>query len=213
MLGLLEHIAQWNSFGNEFILKRIDKCSLPNVNTLQVTIDFHFNRNKDGRFIVSTLRNLIDSKAYTPNVGTQVNCSNVVTLKIRFFIRKVFMNRIHVAANLEVRGMKLRTDTCPLCNKEKETVDHLFVDSKVVLEVKEWIFKWCGISDTSFNNVTNLIIYASNWGNNTRTKERLNAIIYGMVWFIRIARNSKLFKKINTNPTKITNEVISQTYA
>nr|KAJ0200533.1 hypothetical protein LSAT_V11C600299780 [Lactuca sativa] len=124
---------------------------------IPVANGFRFNWNSDGKYTVSTLKKLLESKAPKPHSDVQINWSKVIPLKIRCFIWRVLMNRIPVAANLEVRGIKVETDMCPLCNKEKETCDHLLIRYEVAIEARSWIFKWCGILLTTFNKVTDFI--------------------------------------------------------
>lgn len=143
-------------------------------------------------------------------------CANqldkAIPLKIKCFIWRAVSNRISVAANLEVRGIKVPSVTCPLCNKEKEASGDLLINCHVANEARVWILNWCGIPSNTLNTMTNFINFMVNYGNCPRKKERFIAIGYGWLWYIWKARNDKIFKQLHTSPTKIADEVISQTY-
>ncbi|XP_023730170.1 uncharacterized protein LOC111877898 [Lactuca sativa] len=191
----------------------ISLCSLiSDTNTLPVVNCFRFKLSIDGKYMVHSLQKYLDAKNAILQSGAQINWSKAVPLKIRCFIWRALLDHILVAANLEIRGIKLQSATCPLCNLEKETGDHLLINCSVAREARGWIFNWCGIKVTQFNNVIDFVNFAANWGSCPTKRERMNAIVYGLLWFVWMARNNKVFKQTRVTPAKIADEVISQTY-
>lgn len=141
--------------------------------------------------------------------SAKCECRNV-WLKIRCFIWRALLNKLLVAANLEARGIQVQIDTCLLCNEEKETCDHILINCIFAIEAQQWILKWCEIPTTKFNGVADLLNFVANWGSCPCKKEMINATFYGLLWFIWVARNNKVFKQIGMCPTKVVDEVISQ---
>lgn len=191
----------------------ISLCSiLSDVNTQPVVNGFRYNWNMDGKYKICSLRKVLDSNINNPQTDVRINWSNAVPLKIRCFIWRALLDRIPVATNLVIRGIKLQSDTCSLCNTEKESRDHLLINCSVAIEARVSILNWCGITATWFNNVTDFVNFAANWGSCPKKKERLSAIVYGLLWFIWVARNNMAFNHIRATPAKIVDEVISQTH-
>lgn len=141
-------------------------CSLiANVNITPAENGLNFTLNKVGRYTVKNLTKLVDSKIAAPSNSVQINWSKAVPLKIRCFIWRAIPDRIPVLSNLETRGVILQSSMCPLCKEEKETGEHLLIKCKIAKEARDWILKWCGIPTMSFNNMTELLNFAANWGN------------------------------------------------
>ncbi|KAL7597976.1 hypothetical protein Lser_V15G26000 [Lactuca serriola] len=175
------------------------------TNTEPTDNGFRFNLNPDGKYIVNALRQQIDSNPF-PFDGAVISWSKSIPLKIRCFIWRAVLDRLPVAMNLARRGVSLESSTCPLCNNDQESRDHLLIKCEVATEARAWILKWCGISVTSFDNVGELINFAATWGSCSKRRKRLNAVLYGLLWFIWLAQNNKLFKGIQTNPARIADE-------
>ncbi|CAI9281301.1 unnamed protein product [Lactuca saligna] len=123
------------------------------------------------------------------------------------------MKRIPVAENLEARGVKVQSSMCSLCNMVHEYSDHLLIKCDVAVEARNRILNWCGIPNTQFNDVNEFLNFAATWGNCPRKRVKVTLMLYGLLWFIWIARNNKRFKGIHTNPAKIADEVILQTFS
>ncbi|CAI9289348.1 unnamed protein product [Lactuca saligna] len=66
---------------------------------------------------------------------------------------------------LHARGISVNNPICSLCEKEPKIVDHLLSNCEFTHTVREWVFKWIGISLMQFNNVTTFLDQAASWGN------------------------------------------------
>lgn len=170
---------------------------------------FSFNLSKDGEYKVHILRHKND---YVPTslTGKKFNWPKVVPIKIRCFAWRATLDRLLVLLNLVYRGMKVQSTLCPLCNIEQET--GLLMTCRVAKETREYILNCFGIPNTTFDNVNELINVASTWGNYPKKKERITAVFYGLLCYIWVARNNRLFKAINKSPTRIADNVISQAF-
>lgn len=100
-----------------------------------------------------------------------------------------------------------------MCNIEQQPGDHVVIKCRVAMETQYWILKWCGLPNTPFDNVMEIINFAAIWGNFPRKRERIFVVFYGLLWFIWLARNNKVFNAIHTYPAMISNEVISQKFS
>nr|KAJ0186695.1 hypothetical protein LSAT_V11C900467460 [Lactuca sativa] len=103
---------------------------LEGMNTQPVLNKFRFNLIPDGNYTVNILRQRIDS-SHTLLVGTVINWSKVVPLKIQCFVWRAVLDRLRVASNLSKRGVSVQSNLCSLCNNEQETGDHLLIRCNV----------------------------------------------------------------------------------
>ncbi|CAN1255260.1 hypothetical protein LINPERPRIM_LOCUS8923 [Linum perenne] len=146
-----------------------------------------------GRFSVGSLRRALIEERYAslPDFPSRVIWQKRVPSKIQCFMWMVWHGRIASIDN-QRRGMVL-TNWCVLCERDLESVDHLFVhcsfastvwselSSKLFLngprndKVRDWIGAWKGMNCISRYAVASKII------------------LHGFLWFIWLERNARIF--------------------
>ncbi|KAL4567781.1 hypothetical protein LXL04_023375 [Taraxacum kok-saghyz] len=178
--------------GDEELAEFMELCTLiNNIRITQVLAAFRYKLNKDGKYTVNSMRKYIDSVSI-PNNGALINWSTITPLNVRCFMWRSILRRIPVNANLKSRGITVQSELCRLCEAETETVDHLFTKCKIAEE----------------ENVD----HAASWGNSPKKKTLINMISYCTFWNIWKGQNNKVFNKINTNPAKIADDIITQSF-
>lgn len=80
---------------------------------------FSFTLSPNEEYIVNFLRRLIDSKLIHYS-GLVICWEKVIPLKVKCFVWRASMGRIHVADTLAIRGINTTNSECPMCNKELE---------------------------------------------------------------------------------------------
>lgn len=70
----------------------------------------------------------------------------------------------------------------------------------MAMEAQDSILKWYGIPTTLFDNIVEFVNFATTWGNCPTKRKRINVVSYALLWFIRLARNNRVFKGLHTNP-------------
>ncbi|KAL4577918.1 hypothetical protein LXL04_014033 [Taraxacum kok-saghyz] len=75
--------------------------------------------------------------------------------KVLCFSWRAKMERIPSAVALNRRGIgAISNIICTHCNQALECADHLLVKCSFARTVMVWILRWCGISGTNFESVT-----------------------------------------------------------
>ncbi|KAL4570881.1 hypothetical protein LXL04_026545 [Taraxacum kok-saghyz] len=131
-----------------------------------------------------------------------------VPLKVLSFIWRACMDRIPTTLNLSHQGVNIPSSPCALCTNGIDSSDHILASCPFTNEVLIWIFKWCDISYLPFSSVTDIIIYAANWGHCPKKRKRFSTIIYGALWCVWKARNDNIFNKKTSSPTKTADCII-----
>lgn len=63
------------------------------------------------------------------------------------------MGRIPIADILMVRGINVLHKMHPFCNKEAESVNHIFLQCEFAHTVHSWIFKWLGLGGSRHSSI------------------------------------------------------------
>lgn len=173
---------------------------------------FYFLPSPNGEYLVSKMRQLIDSKIILYN-GPKIVWTNLTPLKVRCFAWRVMLGRIPVQTLLHDRGLSTSSQICVLCHKENESVNHLFLHCSFAREVQSWLFNWCGFGAHTFDTVLDFIDFARSWGKDKRHESVGITIIYCFLWCIWLTRNDKVFKKIQVVPAKVMDLIMTTSFS
>ncbi|GKE22626.1 RNA-directed DNA polymerase, eukaryota, reverse transcriptase zinc-binding domain protein, partial [Tanacetum coccineum] len=76
-------------------------------------------------YTVASVRHLIDSR--TLDVGPNATRWNrAIPIKVNVFLWRLSLNKLPSRVNLDKKGIDVDLLLCPICNKDVETVSHLF---------------------------------------------------------------------------------------
>lgn len=143
-------------------------------------------------YMVATSREFIDEMVL-PKGECKFDWISIVPIKINILGWKLSLNRLATRDNLVHRGIDIVSEECPLCNLEKESVNHIFFNCQVAKELWIVMSRWCDVL------TPDLISYQSwkSWMDNLKIrstkKEILKAISYVMWWSLWMLRNDRVF--------------------
>ncbi|XP_023761644.1 uncharacterized protein LOC111910085 [Lactuca sativa] len=146
----------------------------------------------DGKLCVAALRDRIE-RAYFPVCDGNFSWLKMIPLKVLGFIWRAKKSRIPSAAALNNRGVALESTVCGVCNTTEETGDHILVTCSLARNVLRMILHRCGLPGMDFHSVSDIIDYASRWGNCPKKRRRLTTILFGAIWCLWKARNDRIF--------------------
>ncbi|KAL4567888.1 hypothetical protein LXL04_023484 [Taraxacum kok-saghyz] len=156
--------------------------------------------SNDGRYTVSALRTLIDSRQNVTVTPNQVNWLRSVPSKILCFVWRAAMGRIPTAVALRKRGMTDIITSCSACIDGEEDSDHILANCNFSREVINLILQWCGLNNKVFLKVEDILAHAHAFGNSKNMNKRMTVICYGLLWGLWHHRNARLFKNAFTHP-------------
>jgi len=151
---------------------------LPNFQASELDDVVRSRLDTDGRFFVKDARNLIDSfiTCEMPNAMIWIH---IVPLKVNCFIWRACIKRIPTAHALDRRGIQVADLSCLGCSNGRDETDHLLATCDLAKDVLTKIWQWCNITSPSFDAFTEIISFAANWGNCSKKRSILLAIVYG----------------------------------
>ena len=115
------------------------------------------------------------------------------------FIRTLVHESVLISENLERRGIE-GSFCCPLCNRSKETIHHLFLNCSFARKVWELLVcLWVGNIDLPGNIHQDFLswdkMYQGNFDNNKKgLKTYWLTLPKFIFWFIWNERNQRIFK-------------------
>nr|KAJ0200170.1 hypothetical protein LSAT_V11C600304690 [Lactuca sativa] len=149
----------------------------------------------DEEFCVALLHERIE-RATFPVCDGFFRWLKMIPLKVLGFIWRAKKNKIASAGALRNRGIEMTSTLCGVC---QETGDHILVSCSLAKGILHSILKWCNVQVTGFHTVTNIIDFASKWGNCPKRKN----INYDLVWcFFGVYRGLEMkefLTKLNIN--------------
>nr|KAJ0188467.1 hypothetical protein LSAT_V11C900489130 [Lactuca sativa] len=168
--------------------------------------------SSDGVFYVDALRLKIDCWNM-PLVETPLRWIHEITLKVTCFMWRANLDRIPTACALLKRGIQLESPLCTYCENEEEDASHVILRCPMVVQVWEWVFRWCDISNVQFGSVEELLKFSTQWGTCAKKRKSLISICYGTAWLIWKARCDWFFKKSRISPVKVADLVKSTVFS
>ncbi|XP_052620846.1 uncharacterized protein LOC128126776 [Lactuca sativa] len=145
---------------------------------------------------------------FTPTLpGPRVEWLKEVPLKVLCFIWRAKWGRIPSAQALEGRGVQVPSIICGYCLNGVESADHILIQCKFAVIVRNWIMNWCGINSGDIDNLDTLLHSVANWSQCTKKRRILTLIYYGMIWSIWKARNERIFNQVKRSPTQVMDDI------
>ncbi|KAM0041794.1 putative RNA-directed DNA polymerase [Helianthus debilis subsp. tardiflorus] len=162
---------------------------------------------KEEFFSVKAVRNILENNLFGSNINV-CNWLKWVPIKVNCFVWRAFQNRIPVAANLMVRGVRLVSGDCAHCPNVPETTDHVFIDCETAKQVWRKVSVWAKWDFTGLMSVGQLRLQAEN-AETSLTHKLFLGIIYTGMWCLWKARNDRIFKGVTRSADFIMEEIVS----
>ncbi|GJX62303.1 RNA-directed DNA polymerase, eukaryota [Tanacetum coccineum] len=137
----------------------------------------------DGTFSVKDARCIIDSKILSSLVPSTVWDKNIPR-KVNIFIWRLILDRLPHKLNLSSRGIDIQAISCPSCNGNVESSNHIFFECNIAKDIWMLVRKWCDISFTPFTSWQ--VVKEKSW--------RLSVIFSSSLWWLWRYRNSVTFR-------------------
>ncbi|GJR11580.1 RNA-directed DNA polymerase, eukaryota, partial [Tanacetum coccineum] len=97
-----------------------------------------------GEFSVASVRKLIDD-IRLPEVSSQSRWIKEVPIKVNVLSWKVRLDGLPTRLNISRRGIDIPSILCPICDREVESVSHLFFKCHVATDIFKKICRWWNV--------------------------------------------------------------------
>ncbi|KAE8678433.1 hypothetical protein F3Y22_tig00111410pilonHSYRG00088 [Hibiscus syriacus] len=144
----------------------------------------------DGLFTAKACRLTLSSNSRGSLTWKKFVWSGFAPPRVETFLWQVSHQRLAVRSELIKRGVTLEEVSCPLCAKQEETVQHLFISCQVAWDLWSSFWRLWGVSSVLPNDPASLLC---SWSD-LRPKSLIWDFIPGVVlWSLWKARNSVVF--------------------
>ncbi|CAN1243527.1 hypothetical protein LINPERPRIM_LOCUS5717 [Linum perenne] len=119
----------------------------------------------------------------------------------------VWHGKIASIDNLQKRGM-IMTNWCALCQKDAESVDHLFSQCHFASEVWDRVSSKLSLFGPRNGNVKGLFSAWKGMNCTPSFPESSRVVIHGVVWYIWLERNERVFKDVRRSEFQVSQRVL-----
>ncbi|GJY20232.1 RNA-directed DNA polymerase, eukaryota, reverse transcriptase zinc-binding domain protein, partial [Tanacetum coccineum] len=113
--------------------------------------------------------------------------------KVNVFMWRLSLDRLPHRLNLSSRGMDIPAISCPSCNANVESANHVFFECDIATDMWKLVFRWCDIplfQASSWDSFNDWII---SWHASKEKKHRFYVITTSVLWWLWRYRNSVTF--------------------
>nr|GEV44529.1 RNA-directed DNA polymerase, eukaryota [Tanacetum cinerariifolium] len=151
---------------------------------------WHWNGGDDGVFSVSVLH--VDN-FILPSLSPSTRWYKILPRKINIFIWRLILDILPNSLNLSLRDLDIQSITCPSCNVDLESNDHIFFGCDTTSSIWRLIRVWIDVSMPSFVSCSDWFQWLEGWGLSKDYKDRVYVISVAALWILRRYRNNITF--------------------
>nr|GEU31000.1 RNA-directed DNA polymerase, eukaryota [Tanacetum cinerariifolium] len=133
---------------------------------------------KDDIFSVKEARQVIDDKIL-PSLATSTSWDKILPRKVNIFIWRLMLDRL----NLSSCGIDIQSISCPFCNGNVKSSNHICFECDISLKVWILVRIWCNITSPTFTSLEHWKNWTSSW---QASKENKHCFF---VIFVRLFRS------------------------
>ncbi|GKA39269.1 RNA-directed DNA polymerase, eukaryota [Tanacetum coccineum] len=152
----------------------------------------------NGTFTVKDARYRIDQNIL-PTLAHATTWDKSIPRKVNVFMWRLSLDRLPHRLNLSSRGMDIPAISCPSCNANVESANHIFFECDIATDMWKLVFRWCDIplfQASSWDSFNDWII---SWHASKEKKHRFYVITTSVLWWLWRYRNSVTF---NSQPLR-----------
>ncbi|GKD92967.1 RNA-directed DNA polymerase, eukaryota, partial [Tanacetum coccineum] len=116
----------------------------------------------DGTSSVKDARCIIESKIL-PSLAPPIVWDKNIPQKVNIFISRLILDRLPHKLNLSSRGFDIQAISCPSCNGNVESSNHIFFECNIAKDIWMLIRKWYDISFSPFTSYEHWKCWFTSW--------------------------------------------------
>ncbi|XP_021991787.1 uncharacterized protein LOC110888575 [Helianthus annuus] len=160
----------------------------------------------DGSFSVKAVKRLLKKDDSQEDCFIMDWCS-WVPAKVNIHAWRMEMDKIPSVEALKKRNVNIGNSSCPVCQTEDETTEHLFITCHVASVVWNGISAWCKIPNIFAFSLKDLLVTYKDLRVSDKKKDAIQSIIMIVCWCLWCARNLALFSNSPVRIDSIVSEV------
>nr|GEZ60532.1 reverse transcriptase domain-containing protein [Tanacetum cinerariifolium] len=137
----------------------------------------------EGTFFVKDARCIISSKIL-PSLAPSTIWDKNIPRKVNIFIWRMILDRLPHKLNLASRGIDIQAISCPSCNCNVKSSNHIFFKCNIAKDLWMLVRKWCDISFTPFTSYEHWKCWFTSWKVVKEKSRRLSVIFSSSLWWL-----------------------------
>ncbi|GJU56189.1 RNA-directed DNA polymerase, eukaryota, reverse transcriptase zinc-binding domain protein [Tanacetum coccineum] len=138
---------------------------------------------KDDIFSVKEARRVIDDKIL-PSLATSTSWDKILPRKVNIFMWRLMLDQLPHRLNLSSRGINIQSISCPSCNGNVESSNHIFFECDIALEVWRLVRIWGDIISPTFTSLEHWKNWTGLWQASKEKKHRFFVIFVSSLWWL-----------------------------
>ncbi|GJT66456.1 RNA-directed DNA polymerase, eukaryota [Tanacetum coccineum] len=121
-------------------------CMLDVIGPVEVGEDrdsCSWSLSNDGSFTINSLRRHLDD-CLLPSLAKNTRWCKIIPRKVNIFMWRLSLDKLPRHFNLSSRGLDIQSILCPICNKQVETLNHIFFSCETTFNIWRLISTWSG---------------------------------------------------------------------
>ncbi|GJY82091.1 RNA-directed DNA polymerase, eukaryota, reverse transcriptase zinc-binding domain protein [Tanacetum coccineum] len=152
----------------------------------------------NGTFTVKDARYRIDQNIL-PTLAHATTWDKSIPRKVNVFMWRLSLDRLPHRLNLSSRGMDIPAISCPSCNANVESANHIFFECDIATDMWKLVFRWCDIPLFQASSWDSFNDWNISWHASKEKKHRFYVITTSVLWWLWRYRNSVTF---NSQPLR-----------
>ena len=163
---------------------------------------WYWGEDGTGSFSVANVKDLLRLNRDVPR-NHVMRWEAWVPLKVNLLAWRLEMDRIPTRIALVRRRINIMDVSCPLCDTEEESSNHVFARCGFAYEVWSMIWKWCKLDPIYVFEVEDLLLLYKNVAGPKWSKKIIRGIVMITCWAIWKERNKKVFEDSSPNVLQV----------
>ncbi|GKE46631.1 RNA-directed DNA polymerase, eukaryota, partial [Tanacetum coccineum] len=164
-----------------------------------------------GDFSVASVRKYIDDRSL-PDLHNPTRWVNAMPIKVNVLAWKVSLENLPTRLNLSIRGMKINSILCSICDAQVESTDHLMFSCSLASDMVRKVMNWWGIGYPELGSYVEWLSWFKQLRINSKAKKVFEGIFYAMGWQIWGFRNKTLFVKNTPKKATLFDDLVTLTF-
>ncbi|GKB91994.1 RNA-directed DNA polymerase, eukaryota, reverse transcriptase zinc-binding domain protein [Tanacetum coccineum] len=145
-----------------------------------------------GKFSVKLVRSFIDNSLF-PKEDLPIRWVKVIPIKVIIFASRVRLDSFPTRLKLSLRGVKIPSILCSLCNISAESTSHLLFSCLLARQLRSRFLRWWELEDIALDSYEYWLVWFNNVHLSKKLKELFEGVNYVMWWLIWRFKNLILF--------------------
>nr|GEY12572.1 hypothetical protein [Tanacetum cinerariifolium] len=178
----------------------------------QATLAGTFRREPRSGIEAVQLVKLEDQLEDVQLVNKRDRLIKAVLIKVNILAWKVRLNCLPSRVNISRRGIDINSILCPICERDVESVSHIFFSCYVAKDNFKKVCRWWIMDFAEVSSYDEWLLWISSLRIHGKHKKVLKGVSYGLWWHLWFFRNKWMFGQDRPSMGRLFDDVVLRTF-